>query len=147
MDDINRQIEGALRAQALRDQALHEAEQSARTGPTREIHHRPPPAGTGPLVLERRRGDWQYTLLGRRVRVGVAIELYVDPRLGWIRGRFHWGRRNTSEPRLRLPAFHPDDPGQDLGEIEIALPEAAICRWPPEDAHLDEDPAEKPEAP
>ncbi|MEZ4239625.1 MAG: hypothetical protein R3F59_26420 [Myxococcota bacterium] len=133
MDEINRQMMEARRLQALRDRARLEAEADARDEGQRrdaEAVDKPPPSVSGRLVLERRQGEWRYALAEQRVRVGTALEFYVDERIGWVRGAFHWGRRNTSPPLLRVPVFRPDDPTVQVGEMEVSLPEGAILRWP-----------------
>lgn len=129
MDDINRQIQEARRARALQDAARLEVESTER----RAVQEDPPPAapsGTGRLVLERRQGEWRYYLCDVRIRVGDPIEFHVDPRVGWLRGTFQWGRRNTSAPTIRVPITRPDDPAAVVGEMEVSLPDDAICRWP-----------------
>lgn len=131
MDDINRLMQQKRRADALREQSHREealAEREAREGD--DPADRPAPVGAGRLRLERRQGEWRYYLGEHRVRVGDPIEFYVDPRVGWVRGSFQWGRRNTSPPTLRLPVVHPDDPSLFLGEMVVSLPDDAVCRWP-----------------
>ena len=130
MDEINRQFLEAQRARALADRARLEQDRTrteerdaAPAGPAA-------PVGTGRLILERRQGEWRYYLAEQRVRVGMALEFYVDPRIGWVRGAFHWGRRNTSPPTLRVPMYHPDDASVQVGEMEVSLPESALLRWP-----------------
>src|SRR6476469_7006881 len=105
MDDINRQLTEARRAQAREASARREQEALERA----EAPEEPPralPAGSGRLTMERRQGEWRYYLCEHRVRVGAAIEFYVDPRIGWVRGTFQWGRRNTSPPTIRVPLGH-----------------------------------------
>jgi hypothetical protein len=122
MDDINQRIVEARRRAALDAQA-----QPAEPRPDEPAS---PPVGEGALRLERRQGEWRYYLGEHRVRPGMPIEFYVDPRLGWVRGTFQWGRRNVSVPTIRIAVVHPEDPGRQLGELEVTLPEGAICRWP-----------------
>lgn len=132
MDDVNRRFLEAQRAAALERRAKLEAEPAPRQAETAPARAPDPeaPEGVGRLVLERRQGEWRYTLLERRVRVGDPLEFYVDARIGWVRGAFHWGRRNTSEPRIRVPVMRPDDARVQVGEMEVALPEGALLRWP-----------------
>jgi hypothetical protein len=129
MDEINKQFAEALRAQALRDRARLEAGDGQGERLVEPVD-KPPPSGTGRLVLERRQGEWRYYLAEQRVRVGMPLEFFVDARIGWVRGAFHWGRRNTSPPLLRVPLFRPDDPQVQTGEMEVSLPDGAILRWP-----------------
>lgn len=130
MNDINRQILEARRAQALLDNARRETE--APTWPTAPTDEgtRSTPAGAGRLTLEKRQGEWRYYLCEHRIRVGDPIEFHVDARLGWVRGTFQWGRRNTAPPTVRVPVTHPDDPTSFVGEMVVSLPDDAICRWP-----------------
>lgn len=122
MDDFNKVMQEARRRQAVTEQLRPEPprpeREPARTGA--------PP--TTELRLERRQGEWRYYLGDERVRTGSAIEFYVDPRLGWVRGTFHWGRRNYSAPTVRVPVFDPDDPSRSVGELEVSLPDGAQCR-------------------
>ena len=126
MDDIDRRMLEARRALARQDTARLEGERA----PVDDVPPRPDPVGTGPLVLVKRQGEWRYTLCDQRIRSGDAVEFYVDPRVGWVRGTFQWGRRNTSVPTIRVPVVHPDDASRVLGEMEVGLPDGALCRWP-----------------
>ena len=126
MDDIDRRMLEARRALARQDTARLETEDA----PVDDVPPRPDPVGTGPLVLVKRQGEWRYTLCDQRIRSGDAVEFYVDPRVGWVRGTFQWGRRNTSAPTIRVPVVHPDDASRVLGEMEVGLPDGALCRWP-----------------
>lgn len=131
MDDINRLMQQKRRAEALREQSRHEEALAEREARAEEPSaDRPAPAGAGRLRLERRQGEWRYYLGEHRVRVGDPLEFYVSPTVGWVRGTFQWGRRNTSPPTFRLPVVHPDDPDLFLGEMVVSLPDDAVCRWP-----------------
>ncbi|MEQ1506834.1 MAG: hypothetical protein ABMB14_31695 [Myxococcota bacterium] len=135
MDEINRRFAEAQRADARRRREAMEPD-PARREPVDDGADAPDlgdaalPEGSGPLTLEKRAGEWRYYLLDRRIRVGDPVELYANPAIGWVRGTFQWGRRNTSAPTVRIPATDPDDPTRILGEIELGLPAAAVCRWP-----------------
>jgi hypothetical protein len=132
MDDFNKRMQQAGREAARTQQARVEADIAERQA-ARDAEEPPEaPSGTGRLVLERRQGEWRYYLGAHRIRGGDAVELYVDARVGWIRGRFQWGRRNTSPPSIRVRTYHPDDPTVFLGELDVSLPQDAICRWPSE---------------
>lgn len=132
VDDFNRKMAQARRQQARDTQAKLEADAAERAVAPESAEPRPAPEGAGRLSLERRQGEWRYYLAGHRVRGGDAVELFVDARTGWIRGRFQWGRRNTSPPSIRVATHHPDEPSAHLGELDISLPPDAICRWPSE---------------
>jgi hypothetical protein len=133
MDDLNRRMMEARRAQALQDRAKLEAEAEAKAAQREEEDERadkPAPAGAGKLRLERRQGEWRYYLGEHRVRVGQELEFFVSREVGWVRATFQWGRRNTSPPSLRLVVRHPDDDTLFLGEAVISLPDDAVLRWP-----------------
>lgn len=123
-DDINRRMMDARR---------REARQAAEPAPPdREDEPEDAPSGPGvpgELHMERRQGEWRYYLGEDRVRPGQAIEFYVDARIGWVRGVFHWGRRNVSVATIRVPVCSPDD-GAPVGELEVTLPDGARCRRP-----------------
>lgn len=127
MDDINRHLQEARRAQALQDSARLEQDADRVVAETLSP---PPPTGTGRLTMERRQGEWRYYLCDQRIRVGEPLEFYVDARIGWVRGTFQWGRRNTAPPTIRVPVAHPDDPAAFVGEMVVSLPDDALCRWP-----------------
>ena len=119
MDDFNRRMQEARRKAARDDER-----------PAPELEDRPADkAGAGSLELERRQGEWRYYLADQRLKPGTEIEFWADPRLGWIRGVFHWGRRRDSVPTIRIAITKPDT-DEPLGEAEITLPDGAICRWP-----------------
>src|SRR5687768_14404134 len=122
MDDFNKAMQAARRKQAREHQGRVEADMAEKRAATDVAEPREAPSGTGRLALERRQGEWRYYLGGHRVRGGDAVELYVDPKVGWVRGRFQWGRRNTTAPSLRVNAFHPDDAAAMLGELDVSLP-------------------------
>lgn len=133
MDDFNRKMMEAQRARALEAQARLEADARTRAETLQEADAaagRPAPAGSGKLVLERRQGEWRYYLGEHRVRVGDVLEFYVDRQVGWVKGTFQWGRRNTSPPTLRLIIHHPSDETVFLGEAVVSLPDDAVLRWP-----------------
>ena len=132
MDDIDRRKLEARRALARQDTARLETRRGPPPGEgaPADVPPRPDPAGVGPLVLAKRQGEWRYTLCDQRIRSGDAVEFYVDPRVGWVRGSFQWGRRTTSPPTIRVPVVHPDDASRVLGEMEVGLPDGALCRWP-----------------
>lgn len=88
------------------------------------------PTGQGRLVLKRTQGEFRYYLAEERVRSGDALEFYVGPGPGWLRGTFQWGRRNTTAPSLLVRVVHPDDPAVFLGDMEVILPDEAQLRWP-----------------
>ena len=133
MDDFNRLMQQSRRQQARDQQAKLDADAVDRAAAPPEPEEPPEaPAGAGRLVLERRQGEWRYYLAGNRIRGGDPVEVYVDARIGWVRGRFQWGRRNTSPPSVRVRCYHPEDPTVFLGELDLGLPSDAICRWPVE---------------
>lgn len=136
MDDLNRRIMEERRKAAIEAQAKRDAEAAQRAKDlaeeAEEASTRPPPSGAGKLSLQRRQGEWRYYLGEHRVRVGDVLEFYLDPKTGWVRGIFQWGRRNTSPPTIRLVLRHPDAADLFLGEAVVSLPEEAILRWPEE---------------
>jgi hypothetical protein len=132
MDDFNKRMQDANRQGARAQQARVEADQAEKRAAADDRERREPPSGAGRLVLERRQGEWRYYLGEHRIRGGDAVEFYVDARVGWVRGRFQWGRRHTTPPSIRVRGYHPDDPTAFLGELDVSLPPDAICRWPSE---------------
>ena len=132
MDDFNKRMQQALRQTAREQQGRVEADMAEKRAAADSLEQREAPSGTGRLVLERRQGEWRYYLGGHRIQGGDAVDFYVNAASGWVRGRFQWGRRNTTAPSIRVPATHPDDPAVSLGELDVSLPPDAICRWPVE---------------
>lgn len=66
------------------------------------------------------------SLLGEPLVEGDVLELYVDPRAGWLRGRFADG-----PPRLVLELHAPFASPEPLGSAQVSLPGRAIVRRPP----------------
>jgi len=140
MDDINDLLNeakaaAARRAAIEREQALRAAREEGEPPVVAERSPEPAPSGEGLLTVERRQGQWRCYLAGERIRSGEAIEVYVNPTVGWVRGQLLWGRRPTTPPSIRIPATDPhriDPSGSPLsiGEFELLLPEDAVCRWP-----------------
>jgi hypothetical protein len=120
MDDLNRRMQDARRKAAREDQDRPAPAPEDRPGDK---------AGEGELRLDLKQGEWRYYLADQRLKPGTEIEFWVDPRLGWVRGVFHWGRRRDSVPTIRIPITRPET-DEALGEAEITLPDGAICRWP-----------------
>lgn len=127
MDDFNRRMSEARR-QAAREMQLRVDRE--RQGDEAPAERAAPPTGQGRLVLRRSQGEFRYYLGEERVRSGDAVEFYVGPGAGWLRGIFQWGRRNTSAPSLLVRLVHPDDPTVFLGDMEVTLPDEAQLRWP-----------------
>lgn len=143
MDDINKMLNEA-RAAAAREQARRyqeeraqamaawvEAPEAAAEEPTPE----PVSSGVGVLEVARRQGRWRCYLDGRRIRSGEALEVYVNPQVGWVAGTLQWARSPHTPPSIRVQVTHPEARGdrgerQLLGEMELLLPEDAVCRWP-----------------
>jgi len=134
MEDIN-VLMARAQAEAARKLAIERAraeeEAAARAAPV-EIEL---PQGTGLLTVEKRQGRWRCYLAGERIRSGDELEVYLDDQLGWIRGRLQWARSPHTPPSIRRPITHPSATGRDgapqnLGEVELQLPEDAVCRWP-----------------
>ena len=129
MDDFNRRMAEAKR-QAARELQLRVDREppagAAEAPPPRDAA----PSGQGRLVLRRAQGEFRYYLAEERIRSGDAVEFYVGPGAGWLRGTFQWGRRNTSAPTLLVAVVHPDDPTRFLGDMEVTLPDEAQLRWP-----------------
>jgi hypothetical protein len=141
MDDINDLLNeakaaAARRAAIERESALMKARES---GEANVIAERPAdanaPTGQGLLTVERRQGQWRCYLAGERIRSGDPVEVYLNDAIGWVSGRLLWGRRPNTPPSVRIDATDPhriDGEGKPLsiGEIELLLPEDAVCRWP-----------------
>ena len=126
--DPNELLHAARRADARRREDTREEGRADRD--LRQARaEKAPSTGAGTLQLERRQGEWRYTLDGQRVRVGNELELYLNEAIGWVRGTFQWGRRNISPPTLHLPVTHPVS-GASLGATELSLPDQAVLRWP-----------------
>lgn len=134
MQDINVLMVKA-QAEAARRQAMRQASDAERDDQVVASPDVILPEGTGVLTVEKRQGRWRCYLAGERIRSGDAFEVYVDETVGWLAGRLHWGRGPHTPPSLRRPVTHPTEVGRDgeplnLGEVELLLPEDAVCRWP-----------------
>ena len=137
MDDINRLIseaqaaaarDAAIRRERERQDALDDAA-AAEAPATGDV------GGVGILEVARRQGRWRSNLAGHRIRSGEALDVYVNPAVGWVRGVLFWARSPHTPPSVRVAAYHPEARGRDgeplvLGEVELLLPEEAVCRWP-----------------
>jgi hypothetical protein len=147
MEDINALLNEA-QAAAAREAAIRrdreqreareawEAEQDAIAAAAATA---PASGAIGVLTVERQQGQWRCSLAGERIRSGQEVEVYVNAVVGWVRGRLFWARSPHTPPSIRVTSHHPDARGPDgrpleIGEIELQLPEDAVCRWPPADA-------------
>jgi hypothetical protein len=138
VDDIN-VLMARAQAEAARKLAIERAQQAEAGDDDDEPLDIELPSGTGILQVNRRQGHWRCYLAGERIRSGDELEVYVNHTVGWVRGRLQWARSPHTPPSIRLGAEHPEARGRDgeplnLGEIELLLPEEALCRWPPGDS-------------
>jgi len=136
MEDIN-VLMARAQAEAARKAAIRRAEERDRDEGASDGADIDLPSGTGVLTVEKRQGRWRCYLAGERIRSGDQLDVYLDAQLGWVRGRLHWGRSPHTPPSVRRQIVHPtatgrDDEPMNLGEVELQLPEDAVCRWPPE---------------
>jgi hypothetical protein len=129
MDDFNQRMAEARRQAAREMQLRVDREQQAAAAEV-PAERTTAPAGAGRLVLRRTQGEFRYYLAEERIRSGEAVEFYVGPQAGWLRGTFQWGRRNTTAPTLLVRLVHPDDPQLFLGDMTVTLPDEAQLRWP-----------------
>lgn len=65
-------------------------------------------------------------LLGEPVAEGDELELFVDHRVGWLRGRFADG-----PPRVVVTLHAPIGAGEPVAVVEVPVPGRAIVRRPP----------------
>ena len=117
MSDLDK-IRAAERAARLRSAV--EREQLIR------LPGEPPPITSevhGGVLVD---GPAGVSLLGEPLVEGDVIELFVDARTGWLRGRFADG-----PPRLVLELHAPFASTEPIGSAQVQLPGRAIVRRPP----------------
>ncbi len=135
MEDINQLMQRA-QAEAARKLAIDRAKEAEAEEAGAEVEvDIELPSGTGILQVVKRQGRWRCYLADQRIRSGDELDVYVNATIGWVRGRLQWARSPHTPPSIRVGAEHPTAEGRDggplnLGEIELQLPEEALCRWP-----------------
>jgi hypothetical protein len=80
------------------------------------------------VLIEGRDGRFRYTLDGEEVRVGDALEVFVNGSNGWLYGTFQWTGRERHAPSLKVELRAPGQPDQFVGTLDATLPKHARVR-------------------
>lgn len=81
------------------------------------------------VLVEGKDGRLRYFLDGEEVRVGDALEVYVNADNGWLYGTFQWTGRERHAPSLRIRLGIPGGGGEGFaGEVDATLPKHARLR-------------------